>query len=989
MAQLKALGGLKLEPVPFSQPKPLLLLAYLALEGAQQRRHLAELFWQEGNRMKSLSMTLTRLRQGAEGVVAADEKRAWTTSKSDAGELLEALDKSQWRRAYELYSGAFLEGVVLEDWGSELEEWVYTTREYLAERVQHALLSLAEEAAQAQDFQAAADLAERAYKLPGVSGSEVSVLKRLYTLLSAGQNLHAPEVRKELESYHLKLSLSTEAARALFQPLAAVPHNLVPRTTSFIGRERELADLALLLEKPECRLLSIIGPGGVGKTRLAFQTAENHLRRGSYPEGVYWVMLETLSQSRLLASHLAAALGLPNKDDPQQLIDAIADKRMLLALDNFEHLAEAAPLLEELLGSCPNLKLLVTSRERLYLGSEHLFPLGGLQVPETAASYQEARAFGAVRLFAERARQLRPDLELEAELPHILDLCRRLEGLPLGLELASGWVRLMSCADIAAELESNLDFLTSTLRNTPKRHRSLRAVFEASWRLLTPKEQEVLCKLAVFRGGFRREAASEVAGATLPILASLMDKSLLRVAPNGRYDQHPLIHQLAREKLEEEELERLQMEHAGYYLRFVRAQEEAVQQGRQKDALRIFHEEWDNCRVVPEHLLKHADTDGLLHWVELVDSYYDVRGAYGEALEFLTRAEELLGSSHPEALGRVLLEKGWCLVWLGSYEAARQAVREGLLLIPKAEERWRARGLNTLGIIACNIGQYEEARALWRNALKLAETTRFTIYEAHIAGNLGIAETELGNPAEAEPYHLLSLELYQRLGVINGYARELMNLAFTYFHMGRLGEARTLIVQGLEIARDIDYKLHLPYGLTTLGTIEHATGDYPSSRKAHAEALELSRTTGDRFIEAEALVGLAVAACALKQYPEALERGAEALILAQAIGSQSKWLQALLARAELFLSLAKAEEAARLLAVVLQHPVAAYYERTRAQALIGELAGRLSPFQLEAAKTFARSASLEDILNTALPTSLTRQRAKPRPDPHDPSRIRT
>ncbi len=221
MTQLKLMGGLTLDPAVFTQPKPLLLLAYLALEGAQQRRHLAELFWPDGNRMKSLSMTLTRLRKGAGDVVEADEHRAWSTSASDAGELLTALSLGAWERAAELYRGAFLDGVSLGDWGFELEEWVHATREHLAERVQHGLLELGEDAAGRRDFAAAAACAERAWRLPGAGAAEPSSLLRVYALLAAGRNVHAPEVRHELLEYGIETHLSTETARARWPAVEA------------------------------------------------------------------------------------------------------------------------------------------------------------------------------------------------------------------------------------------------------------------------------------------------------------------------------------------------------------------------------------------------------------------------------------------------------------------------------------------------------------------------------------------------------------------------------------------------------------------------------------------------------------------------------------------------------------------------------------------------------------------------------------------------
>jgi hypothetical protein len=259
MTQLKVLGGLKLEPSVFTQPKPLVLLSYLSLEGPKPRRHLAELFWPEGKRMKSLSMTLTRLRQGAGDIIKVDDRQAKTTLACDAKLLLEFLDNSHWQRADELYTGAFLDGVVLDDCSNELEDWIYTTREYLAERVQYALLKLAEEAAKEEDFVKAGLLAERAYRLPGLTGHDPGALKRLYPLLCASQSLLAPSVRKEAESFDLSLALTTKQARAIYK--AEKKHDSSLPMNSFSAYDNQASYCLAwwvqeVLEKPDwpCRL---------------------------------------------------------------------------------------------------------------------------------------------------------------------------------------------------------------------------------------------------------------------------------------------------------------------------------------------------------------------------------------------------------------------------------------------------------------------------------------------------------------------------------------------------------------------------------------------------------------------------------------------------------------------------------------------------------------------------------------------------------------
>jgi len=308
---------------------------------------------------------------------------------------------------------------------------------------------------------------------------------------------------------------------------------MLPRPlTPFIGRHQEMAELRRLWANPDCRLLTLLGPGGVGKTRLAVEFA--HHESSSLPEGVFFVPLQTVSESELLVTAVAEALNIVlsgQADSRIQLLNHLADKRLLLILDNFEQLAAEADLLSQILGHAPAVQLLVTSRAALHLQEEWLFTLSGLPFPAAdpmPSAWPEVAEFDAAQLFVERVSRVRPSFVAAAEQAHLLHICRLVEGIPLALELAAAWGRSLDCAAIAAEIERNLAFLTSPLRNLADRHRSMRAVFEHSWTLLTPDEQAIFQQLAVFRGGFRREAAELVAEATLLQLTALVDKSLLR-----------------------------------------------------------------------------------------------------------------------------------------------------------------------------------------------------------------------------------------------------------------------------------------------------------------------------------------------------------------------------------------------------------------------------------------------------------------------------
>ncbi|MGH2353778.1 MAG: ATP-binding protein, partial [Chloroflexota bacterium] len=336
-----------------------------------------------------------------------------------------------------------------------------------------------------------------------------------------------------------------------------IGHDLSAPPTPFIGRQADLAELSSLLSTPACRLLTLVGPGGIGKTRLALQAAAR-LRdaraaasgRG-FGHGVYVVALQALRSPDLLLPALADALALPpvGSGDPlAQLLNYLRDKAVLLVLDNFEHLMHGAALLAGILAAAPQLKLLVTSREALNVQEEWLYPIQGLPFPdsELAADLED---YSAVRLFAERARRVRWDFSLDAERAGVVRVCRLVEGMPLALELAAAWTKTLPCAEIATEIESSIDFLATRLRDVPERHRSMQAVFEQSWARLDGGERAVLRRLSVFRGGFRREAAEQVAGASIPTLSLLVDKSLLRLEVDGRYQIHELLRQYAEERL--------------------------------------------------------------------------------------------------------------------------------------------------------------------------------------------------------------------------------------------------------------------------------------------------------------------------------------------------------------------------------------------------------------------------------------------------------
>jgi predicted ATPase len=916
---LHTLGGLKLEPTPFTRPKPLLLLAYLALEGAQSRRHIAELFWPEASdHMKSLTVALAHLRKDAPGAIAADNNKIWTTVTSDVKELLEQLDKHESQKALELYQGAFLEGFYLAELGVELEEWVYKTREYIAGRVRGAMLELAETKAASGDFVKAAHCAEKAYRLAGALEPEVNDLERVYNLLLAGSSPKATELRGELESFGINVLLTSEAAQQKLRRQAPKPkQNTLPtRATSFVGRDVELTEIATLLSEPQCQLLTLVGEAGVGKTRLALQIAHEQQKLETFKDGVYFVSLESVGSASLIPTQLATILGLElQTENPlEEIARAVAERHMLIVLDNFEHLMDGVEQLSFLVKQCHNLKLLVTSRERLRLEEENVFVVSGLAFPTGEATLEQAVECEAVSLFVQRAKQMRPEFLLDNEaLPHVLKICKLVEGLPLGLELAATWVRLFSLEEIVLELEKNLDFLATTTRNIPERHRSLRAVFESSWKLLNSKEQAVLSQLSVFQNGFRREAASEVASATIPVLASLLDKSLLRVTNEGRYSLHPLVRQFAEEKLIDVGMARAN--HASYYAHVVEVCNKKLNGRKQKEALQIIAEELANIRAACQWFAASRNVEALQNFVEPLLVYFGTGHQPQEGLELFTSLHQQLEQQHINA-AELETARASLACQLGRYQEAKALAEQGLAHLVR-DQQAMMRALNILGIIALQTEQLGQAQHHWEVALSLATDKRDRQGEARYLGNLALVERAKGNYSQAIKLLNEALAICREEGLWLYAVRQLNSLGNIYLHLDQLDEAKAIITEGLHLAREMDMQDMLPYFLNNLANIARGQSDFRGAYQYFTEDLQLAQAMGDTWHEAGVLTDVGRVLVVLGDLGEAQSYFVRALELARTINVNYALFYALTGFAELKMAKGQTAEAATILVSII------------------------------------------------------------------------
>ncbi|MBI1742217.1 tetratricopeptide repeat protein [Candidatus Acetothermia bacterium] len=788
-----------------------------------------------------------------------------------SGRWSEAL--SHYEQAIELYRGDFLAE-------APYEEWTLAPRERWREEYLAALAKLAGLYARLRQFSRALECCRRALELD--PQDESFYCQKMLC------HYHAGEYQKAVLAYetcvqalraHLEVTPAQETQNLYEQivrhevpaPPQIFPNNLPQPLTSFIGRERTMEEIEHVLTT--ARLLTLTGVSGCGKTRLALQVAREQLKE--YRDGVWWVDLAALGEVTLVIQAVASALGVrepAGRALKEVLIDSLKLKKALLVLDNCEHLAQAcAHLTEQLLQACPELKILVTSRQVLGLAGEAIWQVPPLATPplQPLPSLGDLQHYEAVHLFIERASASWSEFALTQEnAPTVAQICYRLEGLPLAIELAATHVRNLSVEEIAARLLERLRQLSNGNDDVVSRHRTLQASLDWSYQLLGDKERVLFRQLSIFAGGFTLEAAEAVCAETavdrsrvLRWLTGLVDKSLVAIQRRDaitRYRLLETVRQYAGEKLlEVGEFERVQEQHLQFFIGLLEKAQEARYGTNQASWFDRFAREHDNLRSALSWSLQAERTEAALQLASALWWFWYVRGYLSEGLEWL---KKVLGKSkgmRTEPQARVLNGAGNLARGLSDYAAARSFHEEALTIYRGLEnKRGIAATLSNLGIVTASQDDHPVARSLFEEALSLFRELGNTAGIAAVLSNLANVLTDQGDYALARGCLEESLAMRRELGEKGNVAVSLSSLGIIVRCQGDYPHAQTFLEESLALAREVEDKHCIATALRDLGYIAFLEEDYKLARARFEESVSIYRELGDRFFEAYGLMDL-------------------------------------------------------------------------------------------------------------------------------------
>ena len=785
------------------------------------------------------------------------------------------------------------------------------------------------------------------------------------------------------------------APPAATAPVTATPaqarrHQLPAQLTPFIGRDDEVVSVQRMLANPACALLTIVGPGGIGKTRLALAVA-HALAESRLPhplattdhqpvsDGIYFASFVGVTAPEFMVSTLASALGFAfaNVGDPKaQLLNYLLAKTMLLVLDNLEHLLDSTDLLVEILQAAPGVKLLTTSRERLAVVGEWVFELPTLPAPPPSQEEVVAIAsYGAVALFVERAQRAHHHFALSAKNgAAVARICRLVGGMPLALELAASWVHTLSCAEIAQEIEQGLDFLAVNHRNLPERQRSVRATFDHSWRLLNEAEQQVLQRLSVFRGGFQREAATAVAGATLPLLASLVSKSLVRRTDEGRYDLHELVRQYAADHLrsEPQEAQQTRHAHAEHFLGTLDDESGLFNHQHVATRKRLLREH-ENLRTAWFWAATSGRYDLLQRAASTLFYFYEVCFLLHDGEMVFVQGMHLLAANPPteetaHCLQQLMLadfqaKQGWFQFRTGRLAQARSLLAQAVdLLRQQANPKLLADAVGSIGLLEWMSGAFAKGEQYLHEALALHRQLGSAWRVGLMLFSLGHAAYIQGHYSEALTYLEEAVFILRRLGNPHALAMCLTLLSMTTQALGRFTETEAFLQEALPLATQVDDQWMLVFTQQHIGMFAYATHDLEKAKHFLENALVVLRERNDAWRCVITLNSLGWLYVAADDRSAAAAKFGEALLLANKAQFIPNTLNALVGLATVRAKTYPDALRVTLAHYALAHPTSDQETRQHAERLQMLLEAILDPHQLEDARTQARTTTLEALV---------------------------
>ncbi len=893
-------------PITLNRRKDLALLAYLAVTAEPHTREtLATLLWPDydsTHAFTNLRRSIWELnktfgdRLGTKTGILTIRKNSdfWLDTEAFRSLIAESAQKDHLKSlqdAAALYRGDFLTGFNLRD-SNAFEEWQFFTAAEYRRDFSNVLEELASAYVELGNFDQAVQTTQRWLELDtlhepaqrkliqllALSGDRSAAIRQYRQI----EKILARELGVEPDGETKRLLADIQSGKFDRQPISVKEDrrqiiNLPIPPTPFVGRESALEQIKANLINPDCRLLSLLGPGGIGKTRLAIQTAQE--LADQFPQGVYFVPLTALNSRQSILQAIANALGFSfrpgNESAANQLKTYLQPKNVLLVLDNFEHLASEADLLNDIGQEAHGLQYLVTSRERLQLQMEWVFEVGGMEYPPLSRSYKSQIAdtsdkvfngetlleYKAVQLFLSAAERIQVGFKLaEADYPAVARITQLVHGVPLALELAAAWITLFNPPQIADQIERSLDFLETSLQDIPERQRSLRAVFDQSWNLLDEREKLIVSSLSVFHGGFDIQAAENVFSISPQELLTLVSKSFLQSSESGRFELHELICQYAYEKFSEnaQQTQVVLDQTSEYFCSWVNQLADRLKGPEQQMALFEFEQDLDNILCAWFWAVEAKKAIRISTSIEGLCLYFDLRIRFVEGQEHCRRGAEVF--KEPESneelltLAQLLAWEGFFAQSLSDFDTADDLHQRSLDILDDVGSEeckltfTKAFNLYCLGYVAHFKGKGEQAKQYLESSLTIFQTLGEPYWSADVLAALASTSAYLlWEKDSGEQYRTKSLEIRLSLGDQFKVANLQYECAvITAYHTGDLSGAEQLFLESSQIYDQLDSPNSKALALTCLGQIAYLNGKFEESIQFANDIIQIHEELGDR-----------------------------------------------------------------------------------------------------------------------------------------------